>query len=148
MLTDCSSKMYIEPLRNEEPPIISPERVEDFISEVFHNYAELAEHHRRLMDRFFEIQLEQHPVIRSLTAALMDAALNFRDAYMEYIPNYPRAAYRIDEEMATNPAFKAFVDVRHPIIISNIYLFWLIRFFLIAMCEAQGRASIGYEKLY
>jgi hypothetical protein len=30
---------------------------------------------------------------------------------MDYIPNYPIAAYRIDEEMATNPAFKAFVNV-------------------------------------
>ena len=111
MMLRCFLKMYIEPLRTEDPPIIPRDRIDDFISEVFHNYQELAEHHRRLMDRFFEVQLEQHPVIRSLTAALMDAALNFRDAYMEYIPNYPRAAYRIDEEMATNPAFKAFVDV-------------------------------------
>ena len=42
---------------------------------------------------------------------MMDAALNFREAYMEYIPNYPIAAYRIDDEMANNPAFKAFVEV-------------------------------------
>ncbi len=42
---------------------------------------------------------------------MLDAALNFRDAYMEYIPNYPIAAYRIDEEMNNNPAFKAFVEV-------------------------------------
>ncbi len=30
---------------------------------------------------------------------------------MEYIPNYPIAAYRIDEEVAGNTAFKAFVEV-------------------------------------
>ena len=29
----------------------------------------------------------------------------------EYIPNYPIAAYRIDDEMANNPQFKSFVDV-------------------------------------
>lgn len=43
---------------------------------------------------------------------MFDAALNFRDAYMEYIPNYPIAAYRIDDEMANNIDFKTFVDVR------------------------------------
>ena len=43
---------------------------------------------------------------------MFDAALNFREAYMEYIPNYPIAAYRIDEEMANNLPFKTFVDVR------------------------------------
>lgn len=69
-------------------------------------------HHRRLVETFHAIQREQHPTIRSVTAAMFDAALNFRDAYMEYIPNYPIAAFRIDDEMQTNPAFKAFVEVR------------------------------------
>ncbi len=59
----------------------------------------------------FHIQQEEHPVIRSVTAAVYDAVLNFREAYMEYIPNYPIAAYRIDEEMANNLAFKTFVEV-------------------------------------
>ena len=40
-----------------------------------------------------------------------DAVLNFREAYMEYIPNYPIAAYRIDEEIANNQLFKQFVNV-------------------------------------
>lgn len=30
---------------------------------------------------------------------------------MEYIPNYPIAEYRIDEEVARNPSFKTFVEV-------------------------------------
>lgn len=42
---------------------------------------------------------------------MFDAALNFREAYMEYIPNYPIAAYRIDDEMANSLPFKTFVDV-------------------------------------
>ena len=103
--------MYITPLRNAEPPIIPRERLEQFIRDVYHNYDELYEHHRRLCEKFQEIQREQHPTIRTITAALFDAALNFRDAYMEYIPNYPIAAYRIDDEMATNQAFKSFVEV-------------------------------------
>ena len=105
-------QIYIVPLRKAEPPIIPRDRLEQFIEEVFHNYSELYEHHKKLVDKFHEIQREQHPKIHSITAAMFDAALNFREAYMEYIPNYPIAAYRIDEEMANNLPFKTFVDVR------------------------------------
>lgn len=104
--------MYIRPLRAAEPPIIQPERLDSFITDVFHNFAELHAYHRRMVNQFHEIQQEQHPVIISVTAALFDAALNFREAYLDYIPNYPIAAYRIDHEMENNPAFKQFVDVR------------------------------------
>ncbi|THU88754.1 Dbl homology domain-containing protein [Dendrothele bispora CBS 962.96] len=108
--------MYIQPLRNADLPIIPPDRLEQFIREVFNNFGELHEHHAKLVEKFHVIQRQQHPTIRSITAAMFDAALNFRDAYMEYIPNYPIAAYRIDDEIATNPLFKAFVEkcVRHP----------------------------------
>ncbi|RPD64513.1 Dbl-like domain-containing protein [Lentinus tigrinus ALCF2SS1-7] len=108
--------MYVAPLREMDPPIIPRDRLEQFIQEVFHNYAELHAHHRRMLEKLHEIQRDEHPVIRSITAAIYDAVLNFREAYMEYIPNYPIAAYRIDDEMANNPQFKAFVDqcTRHP----------------------------------
>jgi RHO1 GDP-GTP exchange protein 1/2 len=92
--------------------VIPPDRLEQFISDVFHNFGEVYAHHRRLLDKFQEIQREEHPVIRSITAAVFDAALNFRDAYLEYIPHYPIAEYKIDEEMGRNPDFKKFVEVR------------------------------------
>lgn len=103
--------MYVAPLREMDPPIIPRDRLSQFIQDVFHNFAELHAHHRKMLNTFHEIQREEHPVIRSVTAAVYDAVLNFREAYMDYIPNYPIAAYRIDDEMANNPAFKAFVDV-------------------------------------
>jgi hypothetical protein len=55
----------------------------------------------------FEIQREEHPIIRSITAPMYDAVLTFGDAYLEYVPNHPITAYRIDDEMANNPHFKA-----------------------------------------
>ncbi|KAJ3510704.1 hypothetical protein NLJ89_g4518 [Agrocybe chaxingu] len=108
--------MYVRPLRNAEPPIIPSDRLEQFLMDVFHNYHELYGHHRRLVDNLHEIQREEHPRIRSITAAVFDAVLNFRESYMEYIPNYPIAAYRIDDEMASNEAFRQFVNhtTRHP----------------------------------
>ncbi|KAH7922215.1 Dbl homology domain-containing protein [Leucogyrophana mollusca] len=108
--------MYIIPLREQEPPVIQRDRLNGFITDVFHNFAELHAHHRKLLEHLHEIQREEHPTIKSITAPMLDAALNFRDAYMDYIPNYPIAAYRIDDEMANNADFKIFVDqcVRHP----------------------------------
>ena len=106
--------MYVRPLRSMDPPIIPRDRLDTFIRDVFHNFGELHAHHKRLLDQFFEIQREEHPIIRSVTAPMYDAVLNFRDAYLEYIPNYPIAAYRIDDEMENNPQFKAFVEVSLP----------------------------------
>lgn len=108
--------MYIIPLRESQPSIIPSDRVEAFIKDVFHNITELYLHHQRLLENLHDIQRRQHPTIRSVTAAMLDGALNFREAYMEYIPNYPIAAYRIDEEMVSNPSFKSFVEqcTRHP----------------------------------
>ena len=106
--------MYVQPLREMDPPIISRERLPQFINDVFHNFAELHAHHRKMLNTFHEIQREEHPTIRSITAAVYDAVLNFREAYMEYVPNYPIAAYRIDDEMANNPQFKDFVEVSSP----------------------------------
>ena len=104
--------MFVRPLRNADPPIIPHDRLEQFLADVFHNFKELHAHHRRLVDRLHQIQRDEHPKIRSITSVMMDAALNFREAYMEYIPNYPIASYRIDEEIANNPDFKAFVTVK------------------------------------
>lgn len=69
-----------------------------------------------MLEKLHEIQLEEHPVINSITATIFDAALNWRDAYMDFIPHYPIAAYRIDEELANNPAFKVFVEVKFSIL--------------------------------
>ncbi|ETW78805.1 GDP/GTP exchange-like protein [Heterobasidion irregulare TC 32-1] len=108
--------IYVQPLREAEPPIVPRERLGAFIAEVFHNFAELHVHHRRLLDRMHAVQRDEHPVVHSVTAAIFDAALNWREAYMEYVTHYPIAEYRIVDEMNTNPLFKAFVEqcTRHP----------------------------------
>ncbi|KAF8517935.1 Dbl-like domain-containing protein [Hysterangium stoloniferum] len=103
--------IFIAPLRNAvDSPIIPRERLQQFVEDVFYNIAEIRKHHRRMLNRLHEIQREEHPHIHSITASIFDAALNWRDAYMEFIPHYPIAAYRIDEELANNPTFKTFVE--------------------------------------
>lgn len=107
--------MYVRPLRGHDPPIIPRNRSDLFIQDVFHNFMDLHAHHRRMLEQFHVIQIQEYPFIRSIAAVMLDTLLNLREAYLEYIPNYPIAAYRIDDEMANNPAFKAFVHVCHPL---------------------------------
>jgi RHO1 GDP-GTP exchange protein 1/2 len=103
--------MYIQPLRLASPPIIPRDRLESFIGDVFRNFAELHAQHRLLLDQLHEIQRAEHPTIWTIAVTIFDAALNFREAYLEYIHNYPIAAYCVDSELTNNPAFKIFLDV-------------------------------------
>ena len=103
--------MYVQPLRAVEPSIIPRDRLSAFITDVYHNFGALHLQHRKLLDRLHAIQRDEHPVINSVSAAIFDAALNWREEYMEYITNYPIAEYRIVDEMANNPTFKEFVEV-------------------------------------
>lgn len=84
--------------------------MDDFLRDIFHNYQEILEHQRRLLNAFFEIQGEEYPCVNSLVAPVFDAALNWQDAYMEYTAHYPIAEYRVEEAMAM-PEFRAVVEV-------------------------------------
>ena len=112
MLIIWTSQLIVRPLRAAVPPIIPRERLNRFIKDAFWNIDELLEIHRGMLDSLHEIQREQHPYIRSLTEPVLDAALNWRDAYMEYVPHYPISWFIVQDEMGNNPAFKAFLEVR------------------------------------
>jgi RHO1 GDP-GTP exchange protein 1/2 len=110
--------MYVRPLRAADPPIIPQDRLSTFIEDAYHNFGALLLHHRGLLDRLHAIQRDEHPVINSITATIFDATLNWREAYVDYITNYPIAEYRIVDEMTTNPAFKEFTQVRSCFMVS------------------------------
>ncbi|KAF9441660.1 Dbl homology domain-containing protein [Macrolepiota fuliginosa MF-IS2] len=109
-------KIFITPLREADPSIIPQEHLQQFLQEVFSNIQDITLYHQQLIDRLHHIQREHHPRVPSITAAVFDAVLNFREAYAEYIPNYPIAAYRIEDEKEKNNIFKAFHEnaIRYP----------------------------------
>ena len=138
--------MYVQPLRTADPPIIPRDRLSAFITDVYHNFGALHLQHRRLLDRLHAIQCDEHPVINSVTAAIFDAALNWREVYMEYITNYPIAEYRIVDEMANNPAFKEFVEVRLRTA-TSLFLSCMLTLYSLAMYAASGRKPPRHEEL-
>ena len=87
---------YVQPLCSMNPPVI-PCGPEPFIRDIFYNFGEFHAHHRQLLDQLFEIQREEHPMIRSITAPMYDVVLTFRGVYLEYVLNYQIVAYQIHQ---------------------------------------------------
>ena len=107
------SQLYITPLRTANPPIISPQCLDQFIKDVFGNYEQVLSYHSSILSQLFEAQKREHPLlnISSVSAPYPSLSGEFRDAYMEYIPNYIHAKWKIEHEMDVNPSFRAFVEV-------------------------------------
>lgn len=108
---EAIDEIFITPLREADRPIIDRSRLEVFIHDVFHNYRSILGQHERLLSQLHERQLEQHPNFGKVSDLIYDAALNWNEAYMEYMPNFPIAKAKVDDEKRRNPAFAAFLDV-------------------------------------
>lgn len=104
--------LYVDPLRNADTSIIDRSRLDIFLDDAFHNYRSLLEVHTRFLEDLKERQIEQHPKFGSVSDLILNAALNWHEAYMEYMPHYPIAKAKIDEEVVRNPAFANFLQVR------------------------------------
>jgi hypothetical protein len=103
--------LFVNGLREADVPIIERSRLEIFLDDAFHNYRSLLEVHSRLLDGLQARQLEQHPNFGMISDLVLHAALNWQEAYMEYITHYPITKYKVEEEQARNPRFAAFLEV-------------------------------------
>ncbi len=82
-----------------------------FIAEVFGNFRDLIFQVNRFNERLKQRQRAEFPVISSIGDLFLDAAVDWGDAYIRYIINYPIASSRVRRELATNPRFASFVEV-------------------------------------
>ena len=64
---------------------------------------------------------------------MYNVVLTFRDAYLEYVLNYPIAAYQIDNKMVNSSQFEAFIDVSfQPPLLFGLDWDFLISFFAVS----------------
>ncbi|WWD17661.1 hypothetical protein CI109_102102 [Kwoniella shandongensis] len=102
--------LFVNGLRMSDPAVIDRNRLDVFLDEAFHNYRSLLEVHSRLLENLQFRQLEQHPNVGIISDLIFDAALNWQEAYMEYVTHYPIAKAKVQEEEARNPKFAAFLQ--------------------------------------
>lgn len=116
--------MFIGGLLNADPPVINPEHLESFISEVFGNINPISSYHHRMLAALFLRQREQHPLVQSVTDIILDsqsdapnfslrnaeiyepASLLFRSDYETYIKSYPLAEGRHRSELKKNSKYR------------------------------------------
>ena len=104
-------QIFIKPLRATRPPVIQPDKLDDFVEEVFGNILDLRECNRRLLEVLYVRQREQAPIIQRIGDVFLNAATEFRRAYPDYVEKLPLAEKRLKEEIETNAEFRLFLEV-------------------------------------
>ncbi|KAG1722954.1 uncharacterized protein EDB91DRAFT_1240160 [Suillus paluster] len=75
--------------------------VEDLklVTEVFWNLDRILVHHEHMLAALFERQLDQHPLIQSVTDIVLETCFQFQGEYESYIKHYPLAEERHRTEL-------------------------------------------------
>lgn len=98
-------------MREAYPPIIPEAHLHDFIEDVFGNVLDLRECNRRLLESLLIRQREQKPIIQWIGDVFVVAAREFRLAYPIYVSHVASAEKRVHDEIASNDAFRMFIEV-------------------------------------
>ena len=127
-LTAQPLQVFVNGLLSSDPPVISPDNLLSFISEVFGNIDDISSHHQRMLGALFSRQREQHPLVQSVTDIVLDsqfdlsisflsgaktyptASLLFRPDYETYIKSYPLAEARHRSELTKNSAYREWLQ--------------------------------------
>lgn len=107
---DLVREVFVIPLLTAVPPVMPPDCIQDFISEVFWNLESIAGHHQRMLAILFARQREQHPLVQSVADVILEACLLFRQDYESYIKHYPLAEARHRKELRKNGGYQEFIQ--------------------------------------
>ncbi|KDQ19256.1 hypothetical protein BOTBODRAFT_51700 [Botryobasidium botryosum FD-172 SS1] len=103
--------VFMLPLISADPPVITPpEKLEEFIVEVFQNVEEILATHEPMLADLYERQREQHPLILGVTDIILDYVFRFQPVYDQYVKHYPISEAQHRKEVQENPAYKAFLE--------------------------------------
>ncbi|KAF9532496.1 hypothetical protein CPB83DRAFT_903530 [Crepidotus variabilis] len=108
---EAVADVYIQPLREANPPILAEPALSLFIQEVFGNFQEILSHHKKMLDALLARQREQHPLLQSVADIILDTTLkfNFRSAYETYVKHYPLAESHHRSQLKQNRAYEKFI---------------------------------------
>ncbi|KAI5480823.1 Rho guanyl-nucleotide exchange factor [Pseudohyphozyma bogoriensis] len=101
-------KGFVEPLLAAQPPIIPPNRIDKFLSDVLLNIDEIRRHSRGLLMGLMDRQKEDY-VVSGIGDLVLPAALDWGPAYVQFAKMFPMADALLKEEKAENPRFNEFL---------------------------------------
>ncbi|KAG1781631.1 hypothetical protein EV702DRAFT_1177351 [Suillus placidus] len=104
------TEVFIEPLKFANPPVIAPDKLRAFVLEVFWNLGQITVHHEHMLAALFERQLDQHPLVQSVTDIVLETCFQFQSEYESYIKHYPLAEERHRTELSRNKSYQVFMQ--------------------------------------
>lgn len=110
----------MEPLTEADPPIIPQDAQSNFFADVLCNAFEIKDQAQAFSEALTQRQREQGPVIQNIGDVVINAAVDWGLAYVNYAKAYPFADARIKAEKAKNPLFDQFLTVRGSLWISHV----------------------------
>jgi hypothetical protein len=91
--------------------VIRPSDLHDFIDEVFGNILDLRECAQRFVEVLSVRRREQGVIISPVGGIFLEAATEFRLAYLTYIANLAMGEKAMKNEMKNNAEFRVFLEV-------------------------------------
>lgn len=108
----------MDPLRAASPPIISPQRIDDFIDSILLNMRDIKHYSRAFLDALRDRQQQGSSVVSGIGDIVLASALDWSRAYVSFMVHFPLADSLLKEEKSRNPHFDQFVssefNKRHP----------------------------------
>ncbi|CAJ0752215.1 24592_t:CDS:10, partial [Entrophospora sp. SA101] len=102
--------VYVKQLRNATPPIIPPERLEEFIKGIFCNVFDGILTDNKKMLHLLKTRQQQSHVIEKIGDIFLECAQQFGHHYIKYNENFPFADYLVKNEKLKNHNFKEFLE--------------------------------------
>jgi hypothetical protein len=110
--TNTRVQGFVVPLTAARPPIVPPDRLNQFLTSILLNFSEIRLHSRQLLDALLDRQRQQPHIVKGVGDVVLAAALDWGPAYTAYTVNFPMADSLFKEEKARNPRFNEFLAVR------------------------------------
>ena len=108
---DVLRVLYRDGLRNSTQPIMSKNRIDDFIKEVFGKIDQVKQANEDyLLPQLKYRQGEQGPWIKGFSDIFREWIRKAKAAYIEYAAHFPSASLKIRKEAERNVLFRQFLD--------------------------------------
>ncbi|KAF1988900.1 hypothetical protein K402DRAFT_22308 [Aulographum hederae CBS 113979] len=104
-------QLYRDALRNAQPAILPPKKLEAFINDAFGKVDDVKNvNEEYLLPQLKYRQQEQGPWVIGFSDIFREWIRKAKNAYIAYAAAFPRATFKIREEKEKNMLFKNFID--------------------------------------
>ena len=105
-------QVFIQPLRNANPPVIPYSEIDGFMDDVFGNFYDVRRASSQLLKLLKARRRRRSPVIQRVRNIFLQVTTEFRLVYPPYVGHLPNAEKRLKEEAERNDEFRLFLEAR------------------------------------